>query len=143
MNFTHFITHHGNRINREHFLHLVQVAKSDGVIKESELELLHKEGRKFGLTDPEIKQLINSEDFSNYHPPYSLRDKFEELYNIAQMVLADEVVTDSEKRMLRRYAIAVGLKDNIIEGLIDLLLKGVSKGTDEEHLFKEFKKKYF
>jgi hypothetical protein len=143
MNFTHFITNHGKRINREHFLHLVQVAKTDGVIAKPELELLHKEGMKFGLTDPEIEQLINSEDFSNYHPPYSLRDKFEELYNIAQMVLADEVVTDSEERMLRRYAIAVGLRDNIIEGLIDILFKGVAKGADEEHLFKEFKKKYF
>jgi uncharacterized tellurite resistance protein B-like protein len=142
MNFTHFITHHGKRINKEHFLHLVQVAKIDGVVRDSELELLHKEGKKFGLTDPEIEQLINSESGHNYHPPYSLRDKFEELYNIAEMVLADEVVTESEKRMLRRYAIAAGLSDNVIEGLIEILLDGVAKGVDEEQLLKEFKKKY-
>ena len=142
MNFTHFITYHGKRINREHFLHLVRVAKIDGKVKESELELLHKEGRKFGLTDPEIDQLINSEAAHNYHPPYSLKDKFEELYNIAEMILVDEVVTDSEKRMIRRYAIAAGFSDDVIDGLLNILLEGVVKGEDEEKLLKEFKKKY-
>jgi len=141
MNFTHFITNHGKRVNREHFLHLVQVAKIDGIISEPELKLLHKQGRKFGLTEPEIENLINTEAGHNYHSPYSLEDKFGELFNIAQMILADELVMESEKRMLRRYAIAVGIKDNVIEKLIDILLNGVAKGAEQEHLFKEFKKK--
>jgi uncharacterized tellurite resistance protein B-like protein len=142
MNFTHFITHHGKRVNREHYLHLVRVAKIDGKIKESELELLHKEGRRFGLTDPEIDHLIESEPAHSYNPPYSLKDKFEELYNITTMILADDVVTESEKRMIRRYAIVAGFEDDIIEGLLNLLLVGVQKGEDEEKLLKEFKKKY-
>jgi uncharacterized tellurite resistance protein B-like protein len=142
MNFTHFITHHGKRVNTEHYLHLVRVAKIDGKIKESELELLHKEGRRFGLTDSEIDQLIQSEASNNYHPPYSLKDKFEELYNITAMILADEVVTESEKRMIRHYAIVAGFSDDMIEPLLKLLLEGVLKGVDEEKLLKEFKKKY-
>jgi hypothetical protein len=142
MNFTHFITHHGKRVNREHYLHLVRVAKIDGKIKESELELLHKEGRRFGLTDPEIDHLIESEAANDYHPPYSLKDKFEELYNITTMILADEIVTESEKRMIRHYSIVAGFSDEVIDGLLDLLLDGVQKGVDEEKLLKEFKKKY-
>ena len=142
MNFTHFITDNGKRINRENFLRLLQVAMIDGEITESEHKLLHKEGRKFGLTDPEIDQLIKSETAHNYHPPYSLKDKFEELYNIAGMILADEVVADSEMKMLRHYAISAGFSDDVVEGLLTILIEGVAKNEDEDELLKEFKKKY-
>ena len=58
MNFSDFIKDNGKRISKEHYLHLVQVSKADGKINAGELELLHKEGRKFGLTDPEIDKFI-------------------------------------------------------------------------------------
>jgi len=140
MNFSDFITDHGKRVNKEHYIHLIQVSKIDGTISSSELEMLHKEGRKFGLTDPEIENLIEFESFDHYHTPYSLKDKFDQLYNIAELILADEVITDSEKRMMKRYAIVAGFRDDLIDDLIDLLLKGVAKGEDEEKLLKEFKK---
>lgn len=142
MNFTHFISHHGKRINREHFLHLVQVAKTDGRVEKTELNLLHKEGKKFGLTDPEIEQLIVSEASHNYHPPYSLEDKFLELYNISEMIIADEIVTDTEKGMIKKYAIAAGFRDEVLENLIELLIKGVREGKEEEDLLAEYRKKY-
>jgi len=106
------------------------------------MDMLHREGRKFGLTDPEIDQLIKSESTHSYDPPYSLRDKFEQLYNVAVMILADEEVTESEKKMLKRFAIEAGFNDNVIEKLLNLLLDGISKGDDEEKLFDEFREKY-
>jgi uncharacterized tellurite resistance protein B-like protein len=143
MNFSDFITHHGKRVNKEAFIHLINVSKTDGKINKPELDLLHKEGKKFGLTDPEIDKLIHSEKDHHYNPPYSLKDKFEHLYNMAEMILADEVVTESEKRMIRRFAIEAGFSYDIIEGLLDILLEGVEKGVDEDKLLKEFRKKYF
>ena len=140
MNFSDFITDHGKRVNKEHYIHLIQVSKIDGNVSSSETEMLHKEGRKFGLTDPEIDNLIESESFDHYNTPYSLKDKFDQLYNIAELILADEVITDSEKRMMKRYAIVAGFRDELIDDLIDLLLIGVAKGDDEDKLLKEFKK---
>jgi len=142
MSFTDFITHHGKKIQKEYFIHLVQVARIDGKIAEPELELLHKEGRKFGLTDPEIDRILSADNTHNYHPPYSLREKFEDLYNIAEMILADEVVTESELRVLKKCAIAAGFSDNTIEKLIELLFEGIKNNTGEEDLFKEFKSKH-
>jgi hypothetical protein len=142
MNFTDFITNHGKRIHREHYIHLVQIARIDGKIEKSELEFLHKEGKKFGLTDPEIDKLIKSEGEHHYNPPYSLKEKFDELYNIAEMILADDVVTESERRMINRYAIAAGFSDNTIENLVELLFEGIKKGRDEEDLLNEFKRKH-
>jgi uncharacterized tellurite resistance protein B-like protein len=143
MNFTDFITDHGKRVNKEHFIHLIQVSQIDGKISQSEMELLHKQGKKFGLTDPEIDVLIKSEFQHIYDPPYSLHHKFDQLYNIAEMILSDKEVEESEKRAVKRYAIAAGFKDKHIDGLIDLLFEGIRNNKDEDSLLSNFKNLIF
>jgi uncharacterized tellurite resistance protein B-like protein len=142
MNFSDFIKDNGKRVNREHYLHLLQVSRADGNIDAAELELLHKEGRKFGLTDPEIDRIIEAEAHHQYNPPYSLADKFEHLYNIAEMIIADDVITEGEKKLLTRFAIEAGFSDKTIAKLLDLLLTGIQQGVDEEQLFHRFKKEH-
>ena len=105
------------------------------------MELLHKEGKKFGLTDPEIDKLIHTEKDHHYTPPYSLQEKFEYLYNLAEMIIADEVVKEKEMKMIRRFAIETGFDDSKIDGLIDILFEGIKKNTEEEELFKKFKRR--
>lgn len=140
MSFTDFITNCGKRVRKEYFIHLVNASKVDGRIIPQELSLLHKEGKKFGLTDPEIDKLIESEAKHDYTPPYSLKRKFEHLYNISQMILADEVVTEEEKKMITRFAIEAGFDDKTIPVLIDFLFTGIKNNEDEEELFRKFKK---
>ncbi len=141
MNFSDLITNHGKRVTKEAFIYLVQVSRVDGKIGKEELELLHKEGRKFGLTDPEIEKLIHSERGHHYHAPYSLEEKFEHFYNIAEMIMADDVVKEKERKMLKRFAIEAGFEDSKIDSLIDLVIEGIEKNTEEEALFVKFKKK--
>lgn len=143
MNFSDFITNHGIRVNKEYFIHLIQVSKIDGVIHVSELEMLHKEGKKFGLTDPEIDKLINMEISNHYLAPYSLKDKFEHLYKVAVLILADDVITESEKRLLKKFATEAGFKDKAIDKLLDLLFKGIRKHESEELLLEKFKSHLF
>jgi hypothetical protein len=143
MNFSDFITNHGKRVNKEHFIHLIQVSRIDGKISSKEMEMLHKEGRKFGLTDPEIDELINTDIHHRYHPPYSLKDKFEHLYNVAEMILADDVITESEKKMIRRFAIEAGFNDKVIDKLMDLLFVGIKNNESEESLLAKFKSHLF
>lgn len=143
MNFTDFITHHGKRVNKDYFISLIQVSKVDGKISDSELGMLHKEGKKFGLTDPEIDKLISTESQHSYHAPYSLADKFEHLYNVAVMILADDEVSESEKKMIRKFAIEAGFDDKAIDRLLDLLFDGIRNNESEEALLKKFRKNLF
>jgi len=140
MNFSDYITNHGKRVNKNAFIHLVQISKTDGRIQKDELELLYKEGKKFGLTDPEIDKLIHSEKDHHYHPPYSLEEKFEHFYNIGEMILADDVVREKELKLIRRFAIEAGFNDSKIENLINILFEGIKNNTNEEELYKIFRK---
>lgn len=142
MNFSDFITDNGKKVNKDHYLHLIQISRADGKINPDELDLLHKEGKKFGLTDPEIDQLIQSEALHHYLPPYSLDEKFEHLYNVAQMILADSVVSDSERKMIRRFAIEAGFEDKAIDKLLKILLEDINKES-EEVLLSKFKSQLF
>ncbi|MFZ0283527.1 MAG: hypothetical protein WAL29_17880 [Bacteroidales bacterium] len=142
MNFSDFIKDNGKRVSKEHYIHLVQVSRADGKIEPSEMDLLHMEGRKFGLTDPEIDKIIEFEAYHNYTPPYSLSEKFEHLYNIAEMIVADDKVTEGERKLLKRFAIEAGFTDQTIPKLMELLLTGIQSGEDEEKLFQKFKRDY-
>lgn len=142
MSFTDLIDNHGHKVSREHFIHLIQIARADGVISSPEFNFLHKEGRKFGLTDSEVDKLIKSEENHHYSTPYSLAEKFDELYNIGLMILADSDITDEEKMMMRKSAVAAGFDDASIDKLVPLLFEGIQKGTEEDELFKEFRKKH-
>jgi uncharacterized tellurite resistance protein B-like protein len=143
MNFTDFVTNNGKRVNKEYFINLIQVSKSDGNISPEELEILYKEGIKFGLTEPEIEKLIDSEANHVYHAPYSLTDKFSHLYNVAVIILADNEVSEKEKKLLRRFAIEAGFDDTAIDNLTEILLEGIRKNESEELLLSKFKKKLF
>jgi uncharacterized tellurite resistance protein B-like protein len=142
MSFSDFIASDGRKVRKDHFLHLVQIAEIDGKLTDIELEVLHREGKKFGLTDPEIDHIIDKQKDFHYLPPYSLQDKFDELYNIALVVLADNEVSERERQILRRYAISAGFEDNIIDSLVTHVLEGVQNKTDEDDLFDSFRKKF-
>ena len=143
MNFSDFITNHGKRVIKEHYIHLIQVSKSDGKIEPEELVILHKEGKRFGRTDAEIDKLIEDEGKHRYHAPYSLDDKFEHLYNVAEMILADDIITEGEEKILRRFAIEAGFSDKAIDKLLKILFEGIRKNVSEEVLLDKFRKNMF
>ena len=143
MSFSDFVTGHGNRIAKQHYLNLIDVFKVDGKISSEEFALLHKEGRKFGLTCGEIDKLINQKSYHPYHAPYSLEEKFEQLYNVTEMILADDSVSEGEYKLLRRFAVEVGFDDRAIEILKDVLINGVRNHESEEVLLARFRKELF
>jgi hypothetical protein len=142
MSITDLTDGHGSKINKGHFMNLVQIALEDGKIEPTELLLLHREGRKLGLTDHEIDGIIKSEANHHYSPPYSLVEKFDELYSIAKMILADNVISEKERSLIAKFAVAAGFSNKSIDKLIPLLFEGIQKGVDEDDLFLEFRKKH-
>ena len=132
----------GRRIRKDHYIHLVQVAELDGKLDKGEMELLHKAGRRFGLTDVEIDALIDREKDFHYVPPVSLAEKFDELYNMGLMALNDNELSELEEKMLKKYAIAAGFNDEQVEGVIKIVVDGIGRGDDEEALLKEYRSKF-
>ena len=140
MNILNFFDHPSKKQNREYFVHLVRIAKADDIISNSEMELLNRIGKKLGFTDPEIDNLIAITDKSDYIPPYELSKRFEQVYEIVKMTLADGVIDKNEMRLASGFAIKSGFNENEIPNLLAHLLRGIKEDKDEEELFEEYKK---
>jgi uncharacterized tellurite resistance protein B-like protein len=135
-NFDHPVKTH----NKEYFVHLVRIAKADDIITNSEKELLHRIGRKLSFTDPEIDNLILTTDKSDYIPPYELAKRFDQVYEIVKMTLADGTIDKNEMRLAGAFAVKSGFSDSEIPHLLVILIDGIKEGKDEEDLFEVYKK---
>jgi uncharacterized tellurite resistance protein B-like protein len=126
--------------NKEFFVHLVKIAMADGIIWPAELELLHQMGRKLGFTEPEIKNLIDSAAKQDYNPPYELSKRFEQLFDIVKLTLADGQIDNLEMRLASGFAAKSGFKESEIPALLVMIMRGIKEGKDEEDLFEVYKK---
>jgi len=133
--------HPDRKQDKEHFRHLVQIALADGIIEESEHKMLYRLGKNKGFTDPEIEELMKSTMKSAYNPPYELSKRFEQLYSIVKIIVADGKIEDSEMRLARGLALKSGFAEGEISALLSLLIEGIKEGVDDDDLFKQYKKK--
>ena len=140
MNILEISNHSVKKQNIEYFIHLIRVAKADDVITDSEKELLSRLGKKLGLIEEEINRLVETTSKSNYIPPYEFSKRFEQVYDIIKMTLADGVVEKNAMRLASNFASKSGFNENEIPRLLVLLISGIRQGKDEEDLFEEYKK---
>lgn len=133
--------HPDKKQDKEHFMHLIQVALADGTIDDVELKMLNRLGKNMGFTDPEIDSLLESGKNQAYYPPYELTKRFEQFYGIVKMVLADGKIDDNEMSLASRLALKSGFAESEIPALLSLLITGIKNGEDDEDLFKVYKKK--
>src|SRR5512133_3635082 len=135
MSILNVFDHPGKKQNKEYFIQLVRGAKSDDIIHNTELDLLLRIGSKLGFTEPEITNLIAETDKSDYIPPYELAKRFEQVFEIVGLIMADGKVEDNEMRLVKGFAVKSGFSDEEIPELVSLLIKGKKDGKDEEELF--------
>jgi uncharacterized tellurite resistance protein B-like protein len=133
--------HPERKQDKEHFLHLIQIASADGIIDDSELRVLSRIGKNLGLTDPEIKDLFDTSKQSEYVPPYELSERFEQLFRITQMILADDTIANEEIHRAKILGLKSGFSEEDLTILLPLLIDGVKSGQDVEDLFALYKKR--
>jgi hypothetical protein len=127
--------------DKEHFRHLVHVALADGIIEDSEMEMLNLLGKNMGLTGAEMDDLLEATKRSEYHPPYKLARRFKQLYGIVKMVLADKRIDDGEMCLTKKLALTSGFPAGELPLLLDLLIDGIKNGVEEDDLLILFKER--
>jgi uncharacterized tellurite resistance protein B-like protein len=141
MNVLNIFDHPEKKQNKEYFVQLVRSAKADDKIYESELILLHRLGKKLGLTEPEINTLIRDTDKTDYIPPYELTKRFEQVYNIVSIAMADGSIDETEMRVLKGFALRSGFSDDEIPVMLNTITEGIKEGKNEEDLFDIYRNK--
>lgn len=141
MKFLEHFDHPERKQDKEHFIHLIQIALADGKIEDVELQMLQRIGSKLGLTKPEVDDLLATNKQSEYIPPYELSKRFEQLYDVIKMVYADGVIDENEMRLASGLSMKSGFAEEEIPTLLSVLIEGIKRGDDEEDLFTLYKKR--
>lgn len=126
-----------NARKKMQFLDLYCMVMADGIVHPKEMETLYRIGTEtYGLTLEEMNEGVKSSGVSSVIPDLP-EERIGMLYQMAILAWADGELEDSERDMLRRYALKYGVNGASIDELVDFLLEKAKVETKEEDVIKE------
>lgn len=115
---------------------LVQLATIDNELAGSECEWLQKIGKSLGLEKEEIEEVFRAPK-SGSLPYLSEEERFENLYNLIQLMKIDGKVFMSEIDFCKRAAEKLGYHSGVVKELSGRIYADPSITSDRSLLFKK------
>lgn len=119
---------------KSHINNLVAIAKSDGNFSMAEKRLILEIGVKNGLSTEKIKSIIKSDKPIKFKIPKDDSLRFDQVADLAQMLLADQVYNETEIDSCIELAEKLGFKKAIVGVLVRKIIMGLSSGKTKEEL---------
>lgn len=122
---------------KSHLANLVAIANSDGDFSVAEKRLIFDIGVKNGLSIDEVKKIIKSDSKSiEFKVPDNDSDRFDELYDLVSMMLADGVCSEDEMSNCIELAEKLGFRKAITGVLVRRIVtlqsgEGEAKSREE------------
>lgn len=116
--------------NKDHFAAIVRVAMSDGVISDEEQEFLHRLADRLNINVYDYKKIMKEYASHPINPPVSYDHRLERLYDLARMVVVDNIKAEEEKKLLRKFCVALGFHAVNVKYITDKALELVTNGHD-------------
>ena len=122
---------------KNHIKNLVSLSSADGNIDDSEKEILIRIGTKKGLTRDEIQKIIDNPGNVDFLPATSDDERFEQIYDLVELMLADGVAEDNELHFCVEMAEKLGFRKTVVTVLIRKITLSLLEGLDKETIKKE------
>lgn len=124
---------------KSHFLRLYQMALADDNFDVIELKMLYQFADERGVPKEELERLLLNPVDHSTSIPQDLPTRIEYLYDLACMILADDVITEDEKNALKKYCRKFEFLEDNIDELADYLLDCVQKGIPKNEIINQLK----
>jgi uncharacterized tellurite resistance protein B-like protein len=127
-----FFEHQYLSYKKNHIKNLLALAKADGFMHEKEEKMLYKIGKRYGLKDRQVKELVESKEKFQVNVPDNHNDKMNVLYDLMLMVYADEVVEKGEIAFVEGVVKKFGMKKEMVNWLVNEVFdKGTPPRADD------------
>jgi uncharacterized tellurite resistance protein B-like protein len=129
---------------KNHIKNLLALSRADGHMHPKETQMLIKIGRRYGLKERQVKEIIGQEAAHEVNVPDNFHDKMNLLYDLVMMVYADGVVEESEVKFCEDVVKRFGLKKDVVRWMLhEVFEKGTPPRSDEwEELIREAEEKF-
>ena len=122
---------------KHHITNLGALARVDGHIDSTELNYIIAVGQKNGLKADDVRALIANAGSVNVHLPDNDSERFDQIYDLVEMMLADGIVDDNEMEFCMDMAGKLGFRNAIVGVLVRKISIGVKDGFSREHIKNE------
>lgn len=113
------------------------MAKCDNKIAKSEIECIYKIGEKKGLSRTDIYDLMRENYTGKLIIPESIDERFEMLYDMIDVMLADGIIDDQEMEFCIDLAEKLGVRSATCGVLVTKMTSGMQSGVKKEIIFKD------
>ncbi|RPD47939.1 TerB family tellurite resistance protein [Hymenobacter sediminis] len=129
-----FFENEQTRKVKSHIMNLVALAKADGHLDEREMNFIVAVGRKNGMRSDEVRTLVGNT--SSIHPvlPDNDSERFDQIFDLVDMMLADGVVDDTEMAFCVDMAEKLGFRKEVVTVLVRRISQGVKDGFPREQI---------
>jgi uncharacterized tellurite resistance protein B-like protein len=118
--------------NLGHFGSIVRIATSDGVITNEEEDLMKRLARKLNINEDDYKDILKNPKKYPLIPENSAHERLERMHDLFEMIYVDHDIDEDERRLIEKYAIALGYTEQLAAKLIKRSIQIYQGGLDLE-----------
>jgi len=122
---------------KSHIANLGALAKIDGHVDPTEIDFIVLIGTKHGMKAAEVRNLISSTAKREMQLPANDSDRFNQIYDLVEMMLADGIVDEAEMDFCISMAARLGFKKSIVGLLVRKISTGVKDGLPRDEIKRE------
>ena len=120
-----------------HLMNLAALAKADGHIDEREMSFIIAVGKKNGLSASKVTDLVSGAKGMSADLPTTDSERFDQIFDLVDMMLADGVVDETEKDFCLIMAEKLGFRKAIVGVLVRKISMGLKDGFPRERIKEE------
>jgi len=113
---------------KSHMKNLIEMAMADGHFDNSEKNLLNSIAKKYSVSSAQLKSIHDNPDVIEFEVPKNDSQKFEQLYDLINMMVVDECVDRDEIKLCGMFARKFGYQENKTDELIDAVANNIKNG---------------
>ncbi len=139
-----FFEHQFLSYKKNHIKNLLALAAADGFVHEKEITVIQKIGKKYGLKERQVNELIKSDEKFVLNVPNNYFDKMNLLYDLILVVLADGIIAKNEISFCEDVVKKFGMKKEVVKWMIEEVFDKDTAPTQEvwEDLREEAKERF-
>ena len=122
---------------KSHLTNLSALAKVDGHVDSAEMNYILSIGRKNGMKEDEVRTIVANSASVKLDVPKNDSERFDQIYDLVEMMLADGIVDDNEMDFCIEMATKLGFRKAIVGVLVRKISMGVKDGHSREHIKNE------
>lgn len=130
------------KYKKSHLKNMVALANIDGHVDDTEIKYLHEIGKKYGLKEKQILEILYSDEQYEIEIPEKFYQRVGQLYDIVGMMMADEVIDEKEMDFCEQMCEKMHLDTALIQEMVKLYKDGGVQDFEEWENFIEWAKKF-